>query len=323
MVIYFKKIYYMKIAFHSNQLSLRGTEVSMYDYAKYNEEILGNESIIIAKHPSIWNYSHPLAIKKFKDRFPTYQYMNFSEVEPILNEEKVDIFYAQKAGVKDEVISKGRKTVIHSVFQHHQPHGDVYAYISEWLGNRFAKPFVPYMVDLPNVEGNLREELGIPTDAIVFGRHGGLETFDIPFAQQAVSEILNQRSDIYFLFMFTNKFVEHKNAIFIDGNQSLEYKVKFINTCDAMLHARRVGETFGLAVAEFSICNKPILTYSGQQREFAHLQMLDNKAIRYESKPQLIDLIKNFKVEDKDWNAYKKYDPETVMKIFKKVFIDG
>ena len=29
-----------KIAFHTNQLSIRGTEVALYQYAKYNEEIL-------------------------------------------------------------------------------------------------------------------------------------------------------------------------------------------------------------------------------------------------------------------------------------------
>ncbi len=29
----------MKIAFHSEQLGYRGTEVAMYNYAKYNEEI--------------------------------------------------------------------------------------------------------------------------------------------------------------------------------------------------------------------------------------------------------------------------------------------
>lgn len=37
----------MKISFHSNQLGLRGTEVSLFNYARYNEEVLGNESIII------------------------------------------------------------------------------------------------------------------------------------------------------------------------------------------------------------------------------------------------------------------------------------
>ena len=111
----------MKIAFHNNQLGLRGTEVGMYDFARYNEEILGNESIIVSKDPSIWAYSHPLAIKKFKDRFNVFQYKDFNDVEKFLEEERVDVFYAQKAGVIDGIVSHGRKTVIHMVFQQYQP----------------------------------------------------------------------------------------------------------------------------------------------------------------------------------------------------------
>ena len=37
----------MKIAFHSYQLGDRGTEICLYKYAKYNQEILGNESVIV------------------------------------------------------------------------------------------------------------------------------------------------------------------------------------------------------------------------------------------------------------------------------------
>jgi hypothetical protein len=37
-----------KIAFHANQLSLRGTEIALFSYAKYNEEILGNKSVIFS-----------------------------------------------------------------------------------------------------------------------------------------------------------------------------------------------------------------------------------------------------------------------------------
>ena len=37
-----------KIAFHSNQLCIRGTEVALFDYAHYNETILGNKSYIIS-----------------------------------------------------------------------------------------------------------------------------------------------------------------------------------------------------------------------------------------------------------------------------------
>jgi hypothetical protein len=313
----------MKVAFHSNQLSLRGTEVALYDYAKYNELILGNGSIIISKDNSVWPYSHEKAIKKFKDRFEVYLYKDFKEVEDILNSENIDVFYAQKAGFNDGVISKGRKTVIHSVFQYNEPHGDVYAYISEWLGSKYNKPFVPYMVDLPNVNDNLREYLDIPKNAIVFGRYGGLETFDIEFVQEVVKEVAKKRKDIYFLFMFTNKFTDASisNVIYLDGNHDLNYKVKFINTCDAMLHARKVGETFGLAVAEFSCRNKPIITFSGVMRESAHLQMLGDKSIKYKNKIELMSILNDFKIENKNWNAYTDYNPKEIMKQFNNIFL--
>ena len=36
------------IAFHSNQLGIRGTEEALYDYAHFNETILKNKSFIIS-----------------------------------------------------------------------------------------------------------------------------------------------------------------------------------------------------------------------------------------------------------------------------------
>jgi len=312
----------MKIAFHSNQLSLRGTEVALYDYARYNEGLLGNESIIITKHPEIWNYSHPSAIENFKKRFPVFFYKDFNDVERILDENKVDVFYAIKAGMNDGIISKNRKSVNHVVFQNYQPHGNVYAYVSEWLGRKYNQPFVPHMVNLPDIDDDLRTELNIPKDVMVFGRHGGAETFDILFAQNAVKEIVTSRKDIYFLFMYTNKFVDSPRVIYLDGSQDLIYKTKFINTCNAMLHARTVGETFGLSVAEFSIRNKPVITFGGTQRESAHLQMLGNKAITYFNKDDLLEILNYFRPDNsKDWNSYRNYSPENVMNKFKQVFL--
>ena len=48
-------------------------------------------------------------------------------------------------------------------------------------------------------------------------------------------------------------------------------KEAFYRTCDAMLHARRDGETFGLAVAEFSVRNKPVITKGASKRWVASL----------------------------------------------------
>ena len=48
-------------------MTLRGTEVTMYDFAHYNETILGNESIIVYNDNNPAN--HPTVIEKFKNRF--------------------------------------------------------------------------------------------------------------------------------------------------------------------------------------------------------------------------------------------------------------
>lgn len=317
----------MKIGLHTNQLSIRGTEVAMYDYANHNETILGNESIIITKHPDVWKYSDPLAILKFQNRFKVFFYKTNDELQNIIKDNHIDIFYAQKAGVIDDVISKSCKTVVHAVFQHEQPHGDVYAYISQWLSNLYGNrhPFVPYMIDLPNVIGDMREELNIPKDAIVFGRHGGYETFDIPFVKQVVKNYVLKNKNVYFLFLNTERFTESEitNVIYLSQISDLERKVKFINTCTAMLHARLAGESFGLAIAEFSIKNKPILTCQ-YARDCAHLTMLGKKAITYKNEFELthyLNAINSIRQVESSWNMYEEYTPAKVMDKFNKVFL--
>jgi len=319
----------MKIAFHCNQLSIRGTEVAMYDYAHYNEKLLGNESIVLARNPTWWHYSNPEAIEKFKKRFPVFFYDKIEDIEKILDDNQVDLFYAQKSGHNDGVVSKKRKSVVHAVFQDYDPHGDVYAFISEWLAKIYGyrHQFVPYMVDLPDHNKDMREELGIPMDALVFGRHGGYETFDIPWVKDFVKSYVNKRSDVYFLLMNTEKFADHPRIIFLPPVAELIRKTEFINTCNAMLHARYKGETFGLAVAEFSLRNKPVITFD-QSPDRAHSMILDDAGFYYKS-PLDLDLI--FHHADKyftgnsgrDWNRYKEFSPEKVMAKFKQVFIDG
>ena len=134
-------------------------------------------------------------------------------------------------------------------------------------------------------------------------------------------QILLKRSDIYFLFLYTNKFIDHKNVIYLEGNSDMEYKTKFINTCDAMLHARHQGESFGLSVGEFSIRNKPVITWT-HGRDGAHIEMLGNRGIYYNNDVELFNILNNFVPDPtKDWNAFKNYNSESVMKIFNNVFL--
>lgn len=312
----------VKIAFWDNGLGERGTSVSLFNYAYFNRTILKNESIIM------YNTNHESndenVIQRFKNNFEVIGVPDFRYVDKILLEKGCEIFYITKAGEYEGQISRVIKTVVHCVFNYSQPHGDVYAGISPWLrGNNNNYPVVPYMVHLPEYELNMRKELGIPEHAIVFGRHGGYGQFDIKYVHPILYNVAKYNPNIYFLFMNTKPFCEPlPNIVHIDKIIDLIKKVAFINTCDAMLWARTDGETFGLAIAEFSIKNKPvILTVSGDE---AHTHLMKEKGIWY-NENTLYDILTGFNKEEmqnKDWNAYRDYTPEKVMQTFKKIFID-
>ena len=339
----------MKILFHSNQLSLRGTEVALYDYAHYNEEILHNSSLIAIKRSG---QHHPLAVKKFHTRFNVIYYDSLNELQKCADENKIDIFYAIKSGVDDGIVLNGVKNCVHAVFKNREPHGEVYAYVSEWLSREMSDgklPFVPHIVTLPQEAGNLRRELGIPEKAIVFGRHGGLDTFDISFVKRLVYTVASQRPDIYFLFMNTDNFVENRhyfkkkwlnqtisplrfakkklnNILFLEGTSDPAVKAKFIQTCDAMLHARSQGETFGIACGEFSIFNKPVITCNASNiKECSHIDILGDKGMYYSNSAQLAAILTHFTAcSHRDYDAYTRdFNPVVVMNKFKEVFIDS
>ena len=59
---------------------------------------------------------------------------------------------------------------------------------------------VPSIVDLPDINSNLRKELGIPLSAIVFGRTGGMDTWNISFTNEVVKKVCEVRDDIFFIF---------------------------------------------------------------------------------------------------------------------------
>lgn len=331
----------MKVFFHSNQYSLRGTEVAMFDYAYHNEKKLGNKSIIITPAEA----KNDITVKeKFSKHFELYEYKSKEELEDIVKSTHADVFYAIKAGFNDGIFVRGVHNCIHAVFKHYEPHGDVYAYVSEWLSKDQSMGkavWVPHMIDLVPFNGNFRAELGIPEDALVFGRYGGEDSFDIEFVHEVIYDILKKNNNIYFIFMNTNEFScpkksnwidaivdkfkssDSKRLIFLKGTQKSEDKTKFIQTCDAMLHARQRGETFGLAIGEFSSLNKPIFTYS-LSPERSHLDILGDKGILYSNKKELINKITHFKPNQENlfFDCYSEsFNPKNVINKFERVFL--
>jgi len=302
------------ILFYDPNLNERGTSIAVYDYAHYNETILGNKSIIATtQNAELTSYD------KFNNRFETIVAPNINEIYNI----ECDYFHVLKYGFNDGVLHPNAKNLVHAVFPSYEPHGDVYAYVSKWLADTHGNgsPFVPHMINLPNIDLNYKDEF--KTDGrFVIGYYGG-NNFEIPFARQAVIDIANERSDLLFLFMNQDPFCDLLNVKFIKGTTDMDEKVAFINTCDAMIHARERGETFGLAIAEFSSKNKPVITYN-KSLERNHLEVLDNKAIKYNDYNELysmLSIINHDRISDIEWNCYQNFTPENVMKQFNDVFL--
>ena len=314
----------VNIAFMSNQLGERGTEVAMYDYAHYNEKFLGNTSIIL--HYKNHYFNSDKAIEKFKNRFKVFAIIEKEELDNILKENNIDIFYYEHGGgINDGIISKVSKNCVHAVFGC-QKHGDAYASISKYVpGNNNNIDVIPYMVNLPNNLDNMREELNIPKDALVISGYGGRDSFNIKYVQETVYEIAKNNPNIYFLFANFDKFTpEIENIIYLEKIVDLEKKVAFINTSDAMVWARTIGETYGLAIAEFSSKNKPVIASKVGWCQ-AHVEYLGDKGLWYHDSESFKNIILNLdrnEIKTKDWNAYKEFTPEKVMSQFKKVFID-
>jgi hypothetical protein len=319
----------MKVGFLTNKLTLRGTEIALYDYADFNETILGNESVILTRSfESVRNgFDVSLgAYLKFKKRFNKMFYYDKTSMDEIIVNEKIDVLYIIKSGNRsDGIVTNKCKCVIHCVFELNDKHGDVYVAISQNLNHIWYTnyPVVPHMIRVVNTNENLRESLNIPITNLVFGRYGGRESFDINFVKEVVVRVANENPNYTFLFMNTYPFCQMKNVIFVDGTDNMNRKRMFINTCDAMIHARERGETFGLSCGEFAVCGKPVITY-GLSKERNHLDILGDKAILYQNREDLYDILKGFE-KDKyhmEGNGYLDYSPENVMKVFQKVFLD-
>lgn len=271
----------MILGFHTKQLRERGTEVALFDYALGAKTLLGHEVRIFVPAES------PRIVPTVKDRFDR-------QFEVVLYEEpgsiSCDALYVIKKGTYSRVTNTIPE-LNHAFSDASQPHGHRFAAVSEWLARtsarrvrlpgdrvvtlpRFRKPdVVPHIVDLPEVGDDLRAAVGIPDDAVVFGRHGGDATFDIEFVHAAVGSALEQRKDIWFLLLNTDRFLAHERVVHLTPLQSRADVRRFVDSCDYMLHANQVGETFGLAVAEFAFAGAPVLTFLGSP-QMGHLDLL-------------------------------------------------
>lgn len=318
----------LKIMFYTDVLNYRGTAVAIADYAHFNQELLGNESVICYGSNRAYEKdlgTEPDVLAALQSKYQVLGYTG-DNINQLVDDNKIDVAYFIRSGDRG-FLPDNCKTLVHSVFQLYEPHGDKYAYVSEWLAltmnlrHNARIPSVPHIVNLPEPTENLRKTLGIPAGQTVIGRHGGYFSFDLPWAAETIAEILNERSNYTFLFLGTRPWINHPRVIFLPENHNLQYKVNFINTCDAMIHARSDGESFGLSIAEFLSQNKPVIAANGGN-DHNHLTMLAGSGLLYNNRHELKQMLLNFKDIKQDWTArIAESRPEAAMAKFKQVFL--
>ena len=315
----------VKVAFHSRWVTERGSEGAMLDYARLNRSVLSNESVICL--PDNSNSKENSILGRWKQEFPILFYRNPHELGRKLGKEKVEVIYMTKPGFYDGFLVPGVKNCVHAQFLCDEFHGDIYAYLSPWMSRVMTgreDSFVPFFVPKMDTGENLRKELRISRESRVFGRHGGYETFNIPFVRKLVASHVRSHPQDHFIFLNTRPITGTEslaNVHYLPATVDPREKAKFLATCDAMIHARDTGETFGLAVAEFAVLAKPVITFS-ESKERAHLEMLGKQALLYRNVAELAEILREFcphKTHGTEQNIYA--DPEMVMQIFAERFL--
>jgi glycosyltransferase involved in cell wall biosynthesis len=296
------------------------------DYARYNQKILGNESVIgyFGDHEYFPDGgTEQEVVNQVKKEFNVLK-VGFSALNKIC--EKFDFAYFQRAGSR-EILPDTTRTGVHAVFRYHEPHGDVYAYISRWLSWHMSsgkEKYVPYVVNLPEPTVDpttIRRHLGISPEKYVVGRFGGYNTFDIPFVHRVIAETLTIRNDIVFVMLNTAPFYLHPNILYLRPISDVQSKANYINMCDAFLHGRTGGESFGMAIAESLFFGKPVLAYEGGA-DRNHVDMLRLTNLIY-NEDSLFEKLNDLQNQTGNWKELvDEYTPRHVMGRFREVFLN-
>ncbi len=140
----------------------------------------------------------------------------------------------------------------------------------------------------------------------------------------AVEEALERRKNLWFLLLNTERFSSHERIVHLPSTPDRQQIADFVATCDAGLNARRVGETFGLAIAEFLFQDKPVMVWEGG-RDRNHLVLVNDPAFVYRTRHDLLRML--LELEPRDWGGQwraevEEFQPAAVMKSFAETFLE-
>jgi hypothetical protein len=287
----------MKFCFLDWVVDGRGMSQSLYNYAlRLNVDV----EILVGKIDNSARESfEPSAISRLKKKFVVTRFDGLSELTSTVRLRSCNAVYVQHLSAKPQPFVKaiqdgGAKVSFHCMGWCSHRQGDSFATISEWASKRFHQPhYVPLMVNpcLSDSVANrtvFRSSIGVSETDTLVCYLGSKHSFDHNIVRQLFSNVswMSEYPRIHFAFMPRPEWFSqiHWRMHFVPFSTNELSKYEYIKACDGMLHGRSNGESFGMAVAEFASCNKPVITASAQSSgggyETAHLEHLKSKALQ-------------------------------------------
>ena len=313
--------------------------MALYDYAHFFETMGFGVSYIAS-----YRGATLVSKSKFDARFPGRVFLLDNVPDPSQDEPnpgvnfaslaadfQLDAIYTIQAGTTfdfriPEPLMAAMRFMVHGVFESSAKSSYHASAVIHPTISDVCVPVVGHMVYANEPVSSivsLRKELGINETTRVFCRHGGGGTFSIGFAREAVCKHARAFPHDLFLLLGTEAVACEENVPNIrhlPTNTGLLYKQRFLSSCNACVHGRADGETFGLAIAECSIAGLPVLTYGHPPpRADAHLVMQKDLALKYYSADDLGQILSSFNVSahqemSEQYQAiYSEYSPDAIM----------
>jgi hypothetical protein len=317
----------MKVAFLVSCFTVRGVEGVAWAYAWYNRTMLNNESIIFIRSNHRQHFPQDYtqeAADRFRRNFQVHEVPD-DDLDAEMTKHKVDVCYLACHGAeRPGFVPSSVPVLAHCVFSAANAHiGATYRAAISTTVSKGHVGVLPNIIDVTESDGHdLRDALGIPKDSFVFGRIGGWDSFDIPWARTVVSMVAADNPGIYFVFVHTQPFEAPPNVKFLPATVDPVNKRRFIDTCDAMIHARDMGETFGCACGEFAICGLPVVTCECGDLE--HIRLLGSRAVVYRDPWELKRILTDIRAlqsVSREPCGYHKCTPEAVMPLFRTALV--
>ncbi len=280
----------LKIGFVFDGLINRGVTLSTLFFAKRYEILFPNSSYIFLNTGDC----DPILLNEINNYFNNIYTIDFQH-----DFKDVDVVYYQYDGSNFNFKNSLKPFLHHYVFQNAPTLLNNTFYVSEWLSllctaNNISA--LPLPVNTSMTIDSYREEFGIPESAIVCGRIGGLDSFDLNFVREVLK---SNMFDVYFIFASTDNIpLDTSNRIFILDKLYGNELGRFYNTLDYFLHARYRGESCGMALTESMLYGvKNICWHGGIDRNHLNLS-----SINYYGKVSLKKILLNLKKYDKKKN---------------------